>query len=106
METQRECNSLYFMDRDGRLCDQAAPTHSSVVQGASDAHRGHLGDIALPCSHSGQATACLSCLGAAKDFKRALTCTESFLRFDPQPKESAGLFAKFSGFVTELSGLH
>lgn len=79
----RESVNLWFMDRDGSLGEQAAPAHSSVAQSGSDACRGHLGDIALPCSHSGQATACSSCLGAAIDFKRALMCTESFLRFDP-----------------------
>lgn len=106
METQKEHSSLYFMDTDWRLCNQAAPTHSSVAQSASDACRGHLGDIALPCSHSGQATVCLSCLGAATDFKRALMCTESSLRFDPEPSESGGLCAKFSGLGTEIFGLH
>lgn len=105
METQRECSSHYFMDKDGRLCDQAAPTHSSVAQSASDACRGHLGDITLPCSHSGQAAACLSCLGVATDFKRALMCSESSLRFDPEPRESGGLCAKLSGLGTELFGL-
>lgn len=76
METQRECSSLSFMDKDGRLYDQAAPTHSCVALSTSDACRGHLGDIVLPCSHSGQASVCLSCLGAATDFKRVLMCTE------------------------------
>lgn len=101
METQRECSSLYFMDKD---CDQAAPTHSCVAQSASDACRGQLGDTALPCSHSGRATACLSCLGAATDFKRALMCTESFLRFDPKPRRLGGLCAKLSWLGTELFG--
>lgn len=90
------------MDKDGRLCNQDAPTLSSVAQSTSDACRGHLVDIALPCIPSGQATLCLSCLGAATNFKRALMCTESFLRFDPKPRGS--LCAKLSGLGTELFG--
>lgn len=45
-------------------------------QRTGNAHRGHLGDIALPCGHFGQAIGCLSCLPAASTLKGAVMCAE------------------------------